>query len=57
MVGQVSCMRSMERTPLCDEPLSTTQNMAAAVIDRIVHHGWLLQFRGEPYRVKHALMK
>ena len=24
-VGQVSCMRSMERTPLCDEPLSTTQ--------------------------------
>ena len=32
-------------------------NMAAAVIDRIVHHGQLLQFRGESYRVKHALMK
>lgn len=32
-------------------------NMAAAVIDRIVHHGRLLQFRGESYRVKHALMK
>ncbi len=32
-------------------------NIAAAVIDRIVHHGRLLQFRGEPYRVKHALMK
>ena len=32
-------------------------NMAAAVIDRIVHHGRLLQFRGDSYRVKHALMK
>ncbi|TIH27022.1 ATP-binding protein, partial [Subtercola vilae] len=32
-------------------------NMAAAVIDRVVHHGRLLQFRGESYRVKHALMK
>jgi len=32
-------------------------NMAAAVIDRIVHHGRLLQFRGESYRVKHSLMK
>jgi len=31
--------------------------MAAAVIDRIVHHGRLLQFRGESYRVKNALMK
>jgi len=32
-------------------------NMAAAVIDRLVHHGRLLQFRGESYRVKNALMK
>lgn len=32
-------------------------NMAAAVIDRIVHHGRLLQFRGESYRVKNALMR
>ena len=32
-------------------------NMAAEVIDRIVHHGRLLQFRGDSYRVKHALMK
>ena len=32
-------------------------NMAAAVIDRIVDHGRLLQFRGESYRVKNALMK
>lgn len=31
--------------------------MAAAVIDRIVHHGRLVQFRGESYRVKHALMQ
>ena len=31
--------------------------MAAAVIDRIVHHGRLLQFRGESYRAKNALMK
>jgi hypothetical protein len=31
-------------------------NMAAAVIDRIVHHGRLLQFRGESYRIKNALM-
>ncbi|MDE8671092.1 ATP-binding protein [Pseudarthrobacter sp. H3Y2-7] len=32
-------------------------NMAAAVIDRLVHHGRLLQFRGESYRVNNALMK
>ena len=32
-------------------------NMAAAAVDRIVHHGRLLQFRGESHRVKHALMK
>lgn len=31
--------------------------MAAAVIDRIVHHGRLVQFRGESYRVRHALMR
>lgn len=29
--------------------------MAAAVIDRIVHHGRLVQFRGESYRVRNAL--
>jgi len=32
-------------------------NMAAAIIDRLVHHGRLLQFRGESYRVKNTLMK
>ena len=31
--------------------------MAAAVIDRVVHHGRLMQFRGESYRVRHALMQ
>ena len=31
--------------------------MAAAVIDRVVHHGRLLQFRGESYRVRNALMQ
>lgn len=30
--------------------------MAAAVIDRVVHHGRLVQFRGETHRVRHALM-
>ena len=31
--------------------------MAAAVIDRIVHHGRPVQFRGESYRVRNALMQ
>lgn len=31
--------------------------MAAAVIDRVVHHGRLPRFRGESYRVRHALMQ
>jgi len=31
--------------------------MAAAVIDRVVHHGRLVQFSGESYRVRHALMR
>ncbi|MCH3948404.1 MAG: ATP-binding protein [Olsenella sp.] len=31
--------------------------MAAAVIDRVVHHGRLPRFRGESHRVRHALMK
>ncbi|WP_354217352.1 MULTISPECIES: ATP-binding protein [unclassified Arthrobacter] len=35
----------------------TTTWAAAAIIDRLVHHGRLLQFRGESYRVKNALMK
>ena len=31
--------------------------VAAAVIDRVVNHGRLVQFRGESYRVRHALMQ
>lgn len=31
--------------------------MAAAAVDRICHHGRPLQFRGESYRVRHALMR
>ena len=33
------------------------EQMAAAVIDRVVHHGRLLRFRGQSYRVRHALMR
>lgn len=31
--------------------------LAAAIVDRVVHHGRLVQFRGESYRVRHALMQ
>ena len=31
--------------------------MAAAVIDRIVHHGGIIRFHGESYRNRHSLMK
>lgn len=31
--------------------------MAAAVAGRVVHHGRLLQFKGESYRVRHSLMR
>lgn len=31
--------------------------MAAAAIDRVVHHGRLLRSKGESYRVRHALMQ
>lgn len=32
-------------------------DMAAAVIDRIVHHGRIVRFRGESYRDSHSLMR
>lgn len=35
----------------------TDQQMAAAMIDRLVHHGHLLIFEGQSYRMKHALMR
>lgn len=35
----------------------TDQQMAAAMIDRLIHHGHLLVFEGRSYRMEHALMK
>jgi len=35
----------------------TDDQMAAAMIDRLAHHGHLLVFEGGSYRMKHALMK
>ncbi len=32
-------------------------DMAAAVIDRIIHHGRIIRFTGESYRNTHSLMK
>ena len=33
------------------------EQMTAAMIDRLAHHGHLIVFEGESYRMKHALMK
>ena len=35
----------------------TDQQMAAAMIDRLIHHGHLLIFDGQSYRMEHALMR
>lgn len=35
----------------------TDDQMTAAMIDRLAHHGHLLVFEGESYRMQHALMK
>ena len=32
-------------------------NMAAAIIDRTVHHGRMIRFEGDSYRKTHALMQ
>lgn len=37
--------------------LFTDTQMAAAMIDRLVHHGHLLIFEGPSYRMEHALMR
>ena len=37
--------------------LFTDDQMAAAMIDRLVHHGHLLIFEGKSYRMEHALMR
>lgn len=35
----------------------TDEQMAAAMIDRLIHHGHLLIFEGQSYRMTHALMR
>lgn len=35
----------------------TDDQMAAAMIDRVAHHGHIIIFEGESYRMKHALMR
>ena len=35
----------------------TDEQMAAAMIDRLAHHGHLLMFSGKSYRMEHALMR
>ena len=37
--------------------LFTDDQMAAAMIDRLAHHGYLVLFEGESYRMKNALMR
>lgn len=35
----------------------TDEQMAAAMIDRLVHHGHMLIFSGQSYRMRHSLMR
>ena len=35
----------------------TDEQMAAAMLDRLIHHGHLLIFEGQSYRMTHALMR
>jgi DNA replication protein DnaC len=30
--------------------------MASALVDRLLHHGHVITFKGESYRMRHALM-
>jgi len=39
------------------EGIFTDEQMAAAMIDRLVHHGHLLLFEAKSYRMMHALMR
>jgi DNA replication protein DnaC len=34
----------------------TEEQMASAMVDRLLHHGHVITFRGESYRIRHALM-
>jgi len=35
----------------------TEEQMATAMIDRLLHHGHVVTFSGESYRIRHAIMK
>ncbi|MDR2957426.1 MAG: IS21-like element helper ATPase IstB [Coriobacteriales bacterium] len=35
----------------------TEEQMATAMIDRLLHHGHVITFSGESYRIRHAVMK
>lgn len=35
----------------------TDEQMTAAIIDRLAHHGHLVVFEGESYRMQHAWIK
>jgi len=35
----------------------TDEQMATAMVDRILHHGHVVTFSGESYRIRHAVMK
>lgn len=35
----------------------TDEQMAAAIVDRLVHFGHLISFKGDSYRVEHSLMR
>ena len=35
----------------------TEEQMASAMIDRLLHHGHVITFSGESYRIRHAIMK
>jgi len=35
----------------------TDEQMAAAMIDRLLHHGHVVTFSGESYRIRHAVMR
>jgi len=35
----------------------TDEQMATAMVDRILHHGHVITFSGESYRIRHAVMK
>jgi len=34
----------------------TEEQMASAMVDRLLHHGHVITFHGESYRIRHALM-